>query len=427
MQLYPARALERAMKIKEVMTRAMSGQINWMQAAEIIGITDRSMRRWRKRLSTGGYGDLLDRRTRRPSAKRIDIAVVEKVLKLYREKYFDLNVKHFVEKLHGEEQIVLSYTWVKTALQNAGLVQRYAKRGPHRRKRPRRPLTGMMLHVDGSRHRWIPGLDQYQDLIVIFDDATSEVYDVQLVDEESTVTVMAALKRVVERRGLFCSLYSDRGSHMAWTPKAGGLVDRQKPTQIARALEQLGIELILAYSPQARGRCERLFGTWQGRLPQELRLRQITTVEAANEFLRQDWAVMHDSRFSVKAEQTGTAFLSYPGNDLDKIFSQHHERTIDNDNTVRFEGRCLQIPQQTFRFSMARCRVLVCEHLDQTMSVHYGPHLLGRYDASGQLLQLAHEHKPRRSADRRRIMKAEAIRDRHQERKKNQKRKKAAA
>src|SRR5882724_1711245 len=312
MPLYPVRALERAMKIKEVITRAMSGQINWMQAAEIIGITDRSMRRWRKRLIRGGYADLLDRRTRRPSAKRIDIAVVEKVLRLYREKYFDLNVKHFVEKLHSQEGITLIYTWVKTALQNAGLVKRYAKRGPHRRKRPLRPLTGMMLHVDGSRHKWIPGLDQYQDLIVIFDDATSEVYDVQLVEEESTVTVMAALKRVVETRGLFCSLYSDRGSHMAWTPKTGGPVDRQKPTQIARALDQLGIELILAYSPQARGRCERLFGTWQGRLPQEFLLRSITTVENANEFLRKDWIPMHDASFSVEADQSGTAFLSYP-------------------------------------------------------------------------------------------------------------------
>src|SRR5437867_10998608 len=381
MPLYPVRALERAMKIKEVMTRAMSGQFTWTQAAEIIGSTDRSMRRWRKRLSTGGYADLLDRRTRRPSAKRIEITVVEKVLRLYREKYFDLNVKHFVEKLHGEEQISLSYTWVKTALQNAGLVQRYRKRGPHRKKRPRRPLTGMMLHVDGSRHQWIPRLDQYQDLIVVFDDATSEVYDVQLVEEESTVTVMASLKRVVESRGLFCSLYSDRGSHMAWTPKAGGLVDREHPTQIARALKQLGIELILAYSPQARGRCERIFGTWQGRLPQEFRLRSITSVDGANEFLRNDWIPMHDASFSVEAEQAGTAFLPYTGTELEKIFSQQHDRIVGNDNTVRYENLCLQIPQQTFRFSLARCRVLVCEHLDQTITVHYSHHLLGRYDA----------------------------------------------
>ena len=416
------------MKIKEVITRAMSGQINWLEAAEIIGITDRSMRRWRKRLEVEGYEGLFDRRWRRPSAKRIDVVLVEKVLKLYREKYFDLNVKHFVEKLQSTEEITLSYTWVKTALQNAGLVKRYAKRGPHRKKRPRRPLTGMMLHVDGSRHRWIAGLDQYQDLIVIFDDATSEVYDVQLVEEESTVTVMAALKRVIESRGLFCSLYSDRGSHMAWTPKAGGLVDREHPTQIARALKQLGIELILAYSPQARGRCERIFGTWQGRLPQEFRLRGITTVEAANEFLRKDWIPMHDASFSVKAEQAGTAFLPYSGMELEKIFSQQHERVVENDNTVRYENRCLQIPQQTFRFSLARCRVLVCEHLDQTMTVHYGNHVLGRYDAAGQPLALAAQRQRVRPAKRAALMQVDARRDRQtEERKKNRKRKRRAA
>ena len=437
MPLYSARALERAMQIKEVITRAMSGQINWIQAAEIIGITDRSMRRWRERLSVQGYEGLFDRRTRRPSARRIDMARVETMLKLYREKYFDLNVKHFVEKLHSEHQIMLSYTWVKTALQNAGLVKRYAKRGPHRKKRPRRPLTGMLLHVDGSRHRWIPGLDQYQDLIVIFDDATSEVYDVQLVEEESTVTVMAALKRVVETRGLFCSLYSDRGSHMAWTPKAGEAVDRQHPTQIARALKQLGIDLILAYSPQARGRCERLFGTWQGRLPQEFRLRGIMTVEAANEFLRKDWIPLHDASFSVEAEQTGTAFLPYTGTELEKIFSQQYERVVDNDNTVRLDGFCLQIPQQTFRFSMARCRVLVCRHLDTTISLHYGPHRLGTYNSQGQfvaMIQPKTSHAIVRPALRSSPINnpdAKSFRARRlkrtQERKKNQKRKKGAA
>jgi transposase len=416
------------MKIREVIARAMSGKINWLEAAAIIGITDRGMRRWRKRLEVEGYEGLFDRRTRRPSAKRIDMATVEKILKLYRERYFDLNVKHFVEKLHAHHDIQLSYTWVKTALQDAGLVTRYAKRGRHRKKRPRRPLTGMMLHVDGSRHKWIPELDQYQDLIVIFDDATSEVYDVQLVEEESTWSVMAALKRVVETRGLFCSLYSDRGSHMAWTPKAGGLVDRDHPTQIARALKQLGIELILAYSPQARGRCERIFGTWQGRLPQELRLQGITTVEGANEFLRKDWIPIHDARFSVEAEQTGTAFLPYTGTDLEKIFSQQHERVVDNDNTVRYQNRCLQILQQTFRFSLARCPVLVCEHLDQTITVHYGNHLLGRYDAAGQPLTLPDQRKLVSSVKRAALMRADAKRDRQtKERKKDQKRKKGAA
>jgi transposase len=416
------------MKIKEVITRAMSGKINWIQAAEILGMSDRQLRRWRNRWSQHGYDGLFDYRTRRPSPRRVPLAEVEKVLTLYREKYFDLNVQHFVEKLKSEHQIALSYTWVKTALQSAGLVRRNTKRGLHRKKRPRRPITGMMLHVDGSRHRWIPGLDQYQDLIVIFDDATSEAYDVQLVDEESTVTVMAALKRVVEQRGLFCSLYSDRGSHMAWTPKAGEPVDPQRPTQIGRALKQLGIDLILAYSPQARGRCERLFGTWQGRLPQEFRLRQITTVAAANDFLREDWLELHNASFRVEAEQTGTAFLPYPGKDLEKIFSQQQERVVDNDNTVRFEGRCLQIPQQTFRFSLARCRVLVCQHLDQTLSVHYGHHVLGHYDAAGQIRRIGMESKLDRRSNRRTLLKAETRRTlKLEERKKNQKRKKRAA
>ena len=263
---------------------------------------------------------------------------------------------------------------------------------------------------------------------MIFDDATSEAYDVQLVDEESTVTVMAALKRVVEQRGLFCSLYSDRGSHMAWTPKAGEPVDPQRPTQIGRALKQLGIDLILAYSPQARGRCERLFGTWQGRLPQEFRLRQITTLEAANDFLRQDWPELHNASFRVQAEQSGTAFLPYLGKDLEKIFSQQQERVVDNDNTVRFEGRCLQIPQQTFRFSLARCRVLVCQHLDQTLSVHYGHHVLGNYDADGQIRRIGMESDPERRLNRTTLLKAESMRTLQlKERKKNQKRKKRAA
>jgi transposase InsO family protein len=313
-------------------------------------------------------------------------------------------------------------------LQNAGLVKRYSKRGPHREKRPRRPLPGMMLHVDGSHHKWIPGLDQYQDLIVVFDDASSEVYDVQLVEEESTETVMAALKRVVESRGLFCSLYSDRGSHMAWTPKAGGLVDRGHPTQIARALKELGIELILAYSPQARGRCERIFGTWQGRLPQEFRLKGITTVEAANEFLRNDWIAMHDASFSVKPEQAGTAFLPYTGTELEKIFSRQQDRVVGNDNIVRYENRCLQISQQTFRFSLARCRVLVCEHLDHTITVHYGNHVLGRYDAAGQPLMLPVQRKLLRKSKRTALMKADARRERQTEdRKKKHKTKKRAA
>ena len=373
------------MRIQEVILRAVSGEILWSQAAEIIGTSDRSMRRWRRRYEEYGYDGLYDRRLKRPSPKRVPLVTVEKVLRLYREQYFDFNVRHFVEKLHSEHGVELSYTWIKTALQTAGLVARSRKRGKHRKKRPRRPLPGMMLHVDGSTHAWLGG-EAKQDLIAILDDATSEIYYAQLVDQESRATVMVGLREVIERKGLFCSLYSDRGSHFFYTPTAGQAPDRSHKTQIARALQQLGIEPIAANSPQARGRCERFFGTWQGRLPQELRLKKITTMQAANEFLRKHWIGYHNRHFTVPAQQSGSAFVPYTGSELNKIFSHQQERVVGNDNTVTVGKLCLQIQPQAFRFSMARCRVLVCQHLDGTLSLYYGPHVLGRYNAQGEIL-----------------------------------------
>jgi len=229
----------------------------------------------------------------------------------------------------------------------------------------------MMLHVDGSRHAWLGG-GARQDLVAILDDANSEVYYAQPVDQESTATVMACLKEVIEQKEVFCSLYSDRGSHFFYTPMAGGPPARNRKTQIARALEELCIEPIPANSPQARGRCERFFGTWQGRLPQELRLRNITTMAAANEFLRKEWIPYHNRNFTVAAQQPGTAFVPYAGIELNKIFSHQEQRTVANDNTVQFGKLSLQIEPQKFRFSMAKCRVLVCQHLDETISVYYG-------------------------------------------------------
>ncbi len=272
MESYPKAAVERAMKVQEVILRAMAKKITWGQAAEIIGISGRQMRRWRERYEEHGYDGLMERRRGKPSSKRVPLAQVEQVLGLYREKYFDLNVRHFHEKLSEEHRIGLSYTWVKKALQGAGLVAREPKRGVHRKRRERRPLPGMLLHIDGSHHHWFQD-ERWYDLIVILDDATSEIYYAQLVEEESTLTVMAGLREVVQRKGVFCALYSDRGSHFWLTPKAAGKVDAHRLTQVGRALRELGIQMIPAYSPQARGRSERSFSTWQGRLPQELRLR----------------------------------------------------------------------------------------------------------------------------------------------------------
>src|ERR1700749_3950405 len=299
------------MKLQDVLLKAMAKKITWWEAAEIIGVTDRTMRRWRERLEKNGYGGLADRRKGKPSGKRIPLAKGEEVLRLYQEKYFDLNIRHFHEKLREEHQIKLSYTWVQKALQGAGLVTKRRKRGPHRRRRPRRPMPGMLLHIDGSKHRWLND-DRWYDLIVILDDATSKIYYAQLVEEESTRTVMAGLREVIETEGLFCALYSDRGSHFFLTAKAGEPVDKQRPTQIGRALKELGIQMIPAYSPQARGRSERNFGTWQGRLPQELRAAAITSIEEANRFLRERYIAQFNRRFMVKAAERGTAFRRSP-------------------------------------------------------------------------------------------------------------------
>jgi transposase len=382
MVFYTESAMERAMKIQEVILRAMAKKISWWQAAEIIGISDRQMRRWYERYREFGYDGLFDRRLGRPSPKRVPVETVERVLGLYREKYFDLNVRHFCEKLCGEHDIALSYTWVKTALQGAGLVKKGRQRGAHRRRRARRPLPGMLLHVDGSRHRWFQD-DRWYDLLVVLDDATSEVYYAQLVEQESTRTVMAALREVIERKGVFCALYSDRASHFFETPQAGGKIDSQRLTQVGRALKTLGIQMIPAYSPQARGRSERNFSTWQGRLPQELRLRGITTVEAANQFLREEYVAAFNRRFRMAATQPGSAFLPCRRRDLDYLFSVQHERTMARDNTVQLGERWLQIEAVGWRSSLAGCRVLVHEHLDGTLSVVYGPHVVGRYNAQG--------------------------------------------
>lgn len=378
----PAAEMERMMKLQEVILKAMAGKLTWVAAAEIIGVTDRTMRRWRERWQKHGYSGLWDYRKRRPSPKRVPVDKLQQVLQLYREKYFDLNVQHFHEKLREVHGIEFSYTWVKTALQEAGLVKRRKKPGSHRKRRPRRPLPGMMLHIDGSKHRWFGDERQY-DFIVVLDDATSEIYYAQLVEAESTRTVMAALREVIETKGLFCSMYSDRAGHFFLTPKRGEPVDTSRPTQVGRALQELGVKMIAAYSPQARGRMERNYRTWQGRLPQELRLRGITDVKQANEFLRREYIAEFNSRFAERAAQKGTAFVRLHRRDLDWVFSVQQERTVNRDNTIVFGCRVLQLEQTKWRDTLARQTVIIHEHLDGRISVRYGPHVIAEFAGDG--------------------------------------------
>jgi transposase len=387
MEQISAGEMERTMKAQEVILRAMAKKITWWQAAEILGVSPRTMRRWKYGYQKWGFRALLDKRKGKPNWRKAPTEELERVLGLYRDKYFDLNVRHFHEKLVEEHKIQWSYSWVKKVLQGAGLVKSSRKRKPHRRKRARRPLPGMLLHIDGSHHQWFCD-DRWYDLLVVLDDATSEIYYGQLVEDESTRSVMRALWHVVERYGLFCSLYSDRASHFFVTTKTGEPVDRRRLTQVGRAMKELGIDMIPAYSPQARGRSERSFQTWQGRLPQELRLAGITTLQEANAFLSQRYIPQFNQKFAVTAPQPGTAFVRTKRTDLDRVFSIQHERRVDHDNTVQWGSVALQIEPQRWRSTLAKCHVVIHESLEGILTLVYGPHILGRYSAQGEPIRV---------------------------------------
>ena len=274
----------------------------------------------------------------------------------------------------------LSYTWVKLALQRSGTGEQAARRGTHRRRRARRPLPGMLLHIDASKHAWF-GDGRYYDLITILDDASNEIYYAQLVQEEGTRTLMPALREVIEQQGIFCALYSDRASHFFVTPKAGGKVDQAQVTQLGRALKELGIQMIPAYSPQARGRMERSYRTWQGRLPQELRLHGITSVEQANRFLRAEYRAEFNRRFAVAAAGKGSAFVRTRRKDLDWVFSIQHERMVNSDNTIALDNRILQIEKTRWRNTLSGCKVTVYELLNGRIVIRFGPHEVARFES----------------------------------------------
>jgi len=351
----------------------------------MLGVSDRTFRRWRDRLKDEGPAGLKDRRLL-PSGKRAAQAEIERMLGLYRDTYSDFTVKHFHEQLVKRHGYKLGYTVTKVWLQRSGLVSRAKSRSAHRKKRPRRPMIGMMLHQDGSRYAWVPGDRRAYDLIVTLDDATGEIYSAFIVEEEGTASTFRGLLETIERKGLFCSLYTDRGSHYFHTPQAGGKVSRSQLTQVGRALRQLGIEHIAAYSPQARGRSERAFGTLQDRLPKELRLAGISSVEGANDFLRNVYIDDYNRRFAVQAEQDGSAFVADSDGAAGDILCVQEERRVGNDNTLRWKALSLQLPESRLRPSFVRTQVRVREYPNGSLSVFWGPHRLGDYAPDGSLI-----------------------------------------
>ncbi len=366
----------RLMKFEEVYGRTYRGEVSQLEAAELLGMSERTFRRYRDRFEAEGAAGLYDRRLGRASARRAGVDEVAALLELFETRYWDFTAKHFWEKLVAEHDFKRSYNWVRVTLQGHGRIRPAPRRGAHRRKRPRRPLVGMMLHQDGSTHQWLP--DRWWDLIVTMDDASSEIYSAFFVDEEGTMSSLQALGQVISAKGLFGSLYTDRAGHYWHTPEAGAKVDHDNPTQVGRACAQLGIELIAAYSPEARGRSERMFGTLQKRLPQELRLAGITDMASANRFLEEVYLPRHNARFARSAEAAGSAFVPCTG-DPAEILCRQEERVVGNDNTVRYKGLSLQIPADRHRHHYVKARVRVHEYPDRTLAVFHGPRCLARY------------------------------------------------
>ena len=389
METYAADAVERAMKTYEVILRVKSRELTVWQAAEILSCTERSVRRYRREIESRGYRDFMDRRRRLPSPKRAPAAEVGRLLELYRTKYAGFTVKHFHDLATRDDGVTLSYSFAKRVLQDAKLVKKRRPRGKHRLRREPRACFGEMLHLDGSEHAWLALCpDEKQTLIAVCDDATKRLLYAQLHDAESTAVVLTALGDVVGTHGIPMALYTDRARWAFFTKTAGGRVEEKHPTQVGRALVKLGVEHIPSYSPQARGRGERLNRTLQDRLVNELRLAKIRTVEAANRYLREKFIPDYDARFSRTPRDPASAFVPVRSVELDQVLCHEEERTVGQDNVVSFEGTKLQLSKQPGRRSCAGMRVLVRRHIDGSHSVWRATELLGRFDGKGRAIAL---------------------------------------
>jgi len=375
----------RKMRFEEIYGRYRQKRLSSAEASDLLGVTERTFLRWRGRYEEEGLEGLSDGRLGRVSPRRAPAAEADRIERLYRERYQGWTVKHFHERAVERHDLDYGYTWTKSVLYSRGAVTPARKRSAHRKARPRKPMRGMLVHQDGSRHAWLAGRPPL-DLIVTLDDATSEILSAFLIEEEGTLSSFRGLAEVIGRHGLFCVLYTDRGSHYFHTPKAGEKVDPHRPTQVGRALRQLGIRHIAAYSPEARGRSERLFGTLQDRLVKELADAGITGIEAANRFLAEVYIPRHNARFAVDPEQPESAFVPCAGTAVEEVLCWQEDRVVGRDNTVRFDSLVLQLPPDPARHHWVRATVQVRRYIDGRMALFYGPRPIARYDPDGQLV-----------------------------------------
>ena len=389
---YTRTAVERAMKVQEAIVRALSGRQSWLQVADVLGVSPRTVRRLRWRYERYGYDGVFDHRRRRPSPRAVPLAEVQRLVRLYRERYGPrdghpgFNIRHFYQVACRDHRGRLSYSFVKRARQTAGLVGKRRPRGRHRRRREPRPCFGELLHLDGSLHPWLALVaDARQTLIAVVADATKPLLYAQLVaGGESLAAILTALRAVLEQHGIPGALYTDRAGWAVYTPTSGTAPDRTKRTQVGRALARLGIEHIVSFSPQARGRSERANGTLQGRLVNELRVAGIRTLAAANRYLRARFIPDYNARFGRAPADPSSAFVAVGRQDLDQILCHEEERSVARDNTLVLDRVVLQLDKQRGRRSCAGLRVLVRRHLDGRHSVWWGPRCLGWFTATGR-------------------------------------------
>jgi transposase len=375
------------MKFESVYDRFNKKRLTCEEAAELLGVSIRTFFRKRQRYESEEFNGQFDRRLNKASPHRAADREVELITRLYNERYKGFSVKHFYEFAQREHGVTRSYNWTRMKLTEKGCVEKGSRGGRHRLRRERKPMVGMMIHQDGSTHRWLLHLDYDLDLIVTMDDASSEVISAFLIEEEGTSSSFQGLQETIEMKGLFCSLYTDRGVHYFYTEKAGGKVSKMQLTQVGRALKQLGIQHIAAYSPEARGRSERMFGTLQNRLPKELALHNIQTIEEANRYIRDIYLPRHNAQFTVKPKCEESAFVEWKScRPLRDILCTQEERTVQKDNTVRYDGFILQIPKNEYRHQYIKARVEVHKYADREMAIFYGPLCIGRYDVEGKLI-----------------------------------------
>ena len=376
----------RKMRFEEAYGGWEAGRLTQVEAASLLGVCERTFRRYLSRYEEGGLEGLIDRRLEQVSHRKAPVDEVMALTASYRSRHLGWSAKHFYA-WYRKDGGTRSYTWVKSRLQEEALVPKAKARGVHRKRRERSPWPGLMIHQDGSTHEWVAG--QHWDLIVTMDDATNEHYSMFFVEEEGTLSSLRGVREVIESRGLFSSFYSDRGSHYWHTPEAGGKVDKQHLTQFGQAMKRLGIEMIAAYSPEARGRSERMFRTHQERLPRELALAGITDMAGANRYLHEVYRPAFNAEFMQPAMEEGSAFVGWIGGGLDDILCERFERTVGNDNCVSFEGMKLQIPADRHRCHYVKAKVAVLRRTDHTLAIFHGPRKLADYDQAGNVIPLS--------------------------------------